>query len=60
MPESVLEAEGRKRARSCQEQTKVNKSHRISEVTGIRRRWGDPGSNEWHPPQASKTDHLLH
>lgn len=29
MPESVLEAEGRKRARSCQEQTKVKEGPKI-------------------------------
>lgn len=28
MPESVLEAEGRKRARSCQEQTKVKEDRK--------------------------------
>lgn len=32
MPESVLEAEGRKRARSCQEQTKVKEGDRKSVV----------------------------
>lgn len=36
MPESVLEAEGRKRARSCQEQTKVKEGQTLWSPGGLR------------------------